>query len=81
MGTKLPAVSARRAADVAAVAELSDEAAPLLEPDSAPGDFVDALRGASKFADADRFLAHGLGRREAVWWACVCCRLAPDWCR
>ena len=78
MGTRLPAVSAARAADVAAAAELSPEAAALLGPDMAPGDYVDELRGRSLFADACRFLAFGLGRREAVWWACVCCRLAPD---
>lgn len=78
MATKLPAVSARKAADVATAAQLPPEAMALLAPDASPGDFVDALRGGERVPDALRFLAHGLGRREAVWWACVCCRLAPD---
>jgi hypothetical protein len=28
------------------------------------------------WTDAVRFLAHALPRREAVWWACTCARLA-----
>jgi hypothetical protein len=79
MGTRLPAVQARAAADIVPHVEgFTPESAALLRAEHAPGDFLDALAIAGKFPDAVRFLAHGLGRREAVWWACVCVRLAME---
>jgi hypothetical protein len=78
MATKLPAVEAKAAADIAAHFELSEAGAKLLQPRATPGEFLDALTGAGLFPDAINLLAHGLGRREAVWWACVCVRLAPE---
>lgn len=41
-------------------------------------DLVMAWLDASRFADAARFLAFALPKREAVWWACRCSRLAPN---
>jgi hypothetical protein len=81
MATHLAGVSARNAADVVPhVADLADEAKALLRPEHTPGQYLDALVAANRLPDAVRFLAHGLGRREAVWWACVCNRLVlePD---
>lgn len=41
-----------------------------------PRDFIGVLLGAKRHADAVRFLAHALPRRECVWWAWVCARKA-----
>jgi uncharacterized protein DUF6931 len=79
MATRLPGVTARTAAEIAPhVADLTPEGKAVLRPQHTPGDYLDALAAAGHLRDAVRFLAHCLGRREAVWWACVCCRLAPD---
>ena len=37
-----------------------------------------ALEYAGLWNDAVRVFAQALPRREAVWWACVCARAAPD---
>jgi len=42
-----------------------------------PRAFLTALLDAGKFGDAARYLAFALPKREAVWWACKCARLAP----
>jgi hypothetical protein len=72
-------VTARTAAEIAPhVSDLSPEAKAVLRAEQTPGEYLDALGGAGHLPDAVRFLAHCLGRREAVWWACVCLRLSPD---
>ncbi len=43
-----------------------------------PRAFLDALMGAAKYGDAARYLAFALPKREAVWWACRCARMAPN---
>lgn len=81
MATNLIGVTARGAAEIAPhVADLSPEAKAALTPALTPGQFLDALVVKSLYADAVRFLAHAIGRREAVWWACACNRqtLAND---
>lgn len=61
------------------VAELSDKAVALMKPDYHPREFIRLLADNKMFPDAVRFLAHGLPKREAVWWAWVCARRAdPD---
>jgi hypothetical protein len=45
-------------------------------PDAAAG--IEALTAAGRPADAARLAAHALPKREAVWWACMCARAAPD---
>ena len=62
------------AAEIAAVADLGDKAKALLQPDLPPESFVESLVGQGEFADAVRFLAHALPKREAVWWAWFCAR-------
>jgi hypothetical protein len=57
------------------VAELEDEARALLAPDvQSPRAFFSRLIEKGRQADAVRYLAHALPRREAVWWAWACSR-------
>ena len=67
-------MTAKFAAQIAPHVELSEDASALLTKDQAPGAYLDALVEAGLHMDAIQFLAHGLGRREGVWWACVCVR-------
>ena len=62
----------RHARDVADLCTLDDAARLLLAPDLSPADYLVALIGDGRHADAVRVLAHTLPPREAVWWACVC---------
>ena len=65
----------RGTAELSAVSDLGDEAKALLASDvPAPRAFVALLLGRELHADAIRFIAHALPRREAVWWAWVCAR-------
>jgi len=69
--------AARGTADLCAVADLSDDARALLAggaPPPPPKDFIARLAERNLQADAVRFLAHALPRRESVWWAWVCAR-------
>jgi hypothetical protein len=76
----LSKVVARSAAEVARLVELEEEAGAMLRPGMTPAQYLEALVGASLFPDAVKFLAAALPKRESVWWACVCSRLAlpPD---
>jgi hypothetical protein len=65
-----------KTASVAAVAELSEEAMGLLHPDIAPPDYVALLMAKKLYADAVRFLAHALPKREAVWWGWISAKRA-----
>jgi hypothetical protein len=65
-----------KTADVAAVAELGDEAMGLLRPDIAPQDYVALLMSKKLYADAVRFVAHALPKREAVWWGWISAKKA-----
>ncbi len=60
--------------DICAVAELTDKAVALMKPEYHPREFVQILTENKLFPDAVRFLAHGMPKREAVWWAWVCAR-------
>jgi hypothetical protein len=60
-----------KTAGIGDVAELGDEAMALLRPEMAPQDFVALLMSKKLYADAVRFLAHGLPKREAVWWGWI----------
>jgi hypothetical protein len=61
---------------ISTVAELGEEAMALLRPEMHPLDFVALLMEKALYADAVRFLAHALPKREAVWWGWVCARRA-----
>jgi hypothetical protein len=65
----------RGTADLCAAADLGDEARGLLEGGGPPPkEFIGRLVAANLHAEAVRFLAHALPRRECVWWAWVCAR-------
>jgi len=65
---------AKTAAEICSVAELGDDARALLRENQAPPEYLELLMEGGQFADAVRFLAHALPKREAVWWAWVCAR-------
>src|ERR1700734_4204920 len=65
-----------KTADVAAVAELSDEGTGLVRPEIAPQDYVALLMSKKLYADAVRFVAHALPKREAVWWGWISAKRA-----
>jgi len=74
---QLVRVPFEKAAQVCEIVELDDPALRLLRPGDAPRVFLDRLTKGGLFADAIRFLAHALPKREAVWWHCVSLRQAP----
>ena len=59
---------------VASVAELEDEALALLRPDIQPPEYINLLMENNLFADAVRFVAHALPKREGVWWGWICAK-------
>jgi hypothetical protein len=72
-----PPGPSRTAAELAAAAELGDDVTALLRSDDlrgGPREFLSVLIAKEQFAEATRFLAHALPRRECVWWAWVCAR-------
>lgn len=72
-------IKAERASEVCRLYTPEPDAAALLTLDDTPGDFLDRLIAQGRLADAARFLAFALPRREAVWWACLCARdMLPD---
>ena len=78
MGTELKRVTATMAVQITPHFEVTEGGRALLTPEQTPGDFLDALLAAELFHDAVNLLAHGLGRREGVWWACICARTALE---
>ncbi len=73
MGDETAKANVKTAA-IAAVAELEEQAASLVASGAAPAEYVGLLMQQKLQADAVRFLAHALPRREAVWWAWMCAR-------
>ncbi|MBL4866618.1 MAG: hypothetical protein JKY67_09620 [Pseudomonadales bacterium] len=68
--SQLKKVTAKKAADITQHYEMGEEAAPHLEKDISPFNFVKALLNAELYSEAVNFLAHALPKRESVWWAC-----------
>jgi hypothetical protein len=77
---ELAKVIAKTAAEVCQRAALGDEAKTLLRDGMTPRQLLEALMAGQLHADAARFLAHALPKREAVWWACLCAErvLGPE---
>jgi hypothetical protein len=71
------AAAAQTTEQLGSVCGLGDEARLLLRPGLPPREFVSLLMEHGHFADAARFVAHALPKREAVWWAWVCARRMP----
>ena len=72
-------MSPRPPADLCETCEidLDDAAAALLAGEPTASEFLRSLIEAELFEDAINYLAHGLPRREAVWWGCQCVRETP----
>src|SRR5262245_31551728 len=68
----LAKVAAKTAAEVCARLELGADARKLLQAGQTPRQFLDRLLEQQRYSDAAGFLAHGLPKREAVWWGCLC---------
>jgi hypothetical protein len=62
----------RPAADIAARAELGDEALKLLAPRAFAAEFFGLLLKDRHYPDAVKFLSAALTARGAVWWGCQC---------
>ena len=77
--SKLKKIQAKTAAEVCGKYEQAAEILPLLLENMSPKAFLDKLVENDRLQEANRFLAHALPKREAVWWACLCAREAlPD---
>ena len=74
----LTKVTAKLASEVCARFHLGAEAQPLLKSTHTPAQFLDVLVEKQQYLDAVKLLAHGLPKREAVWWACGCVKAAPE---
>jgi hypothetical protein len=61
-------------AQITSVAELEPPAQALQRPAFGPREYLGALIEEEHLADAVKFLAHLLPRREAVWWAWMCAK-------
>lgn len=75
-GDDLIRIEAKRASDLRPDFTPSDEAGALLTDGLSPSGFLSALIDSALFTDAEVFLAFALPRRESVWWASQCVRLA-----
>lgn len=73
-GGFLPKVRFSLAEHLCALLEPSEDAQSVLAPGQSGSDFILALAQQGHVIDAIRYLAVGLPRREAVWWACACRR-------
>lgn len=76
--TELQKIAKRNASETAEACDLEEEARTLLTTDLNATQYLDKLQEQKLFADATRFLAAALPKREAVWWACQCARSALD---
>lgn len=56
--------------------DLEEAAKALLNATLSPGQFLELLMANEHHADAVRFLARALPKREATWWACLAVRSA-----
>src|SRR5262245_1276129 len=74
MSTANKGAPSKTAAEICAKFPLSEPAAKLLRPDMQARPFLNLLIDQEHYADAVRFMAHSMPKREAIWWACLCIR-------
>jgi hypothetical protein len=72
----LTKVAAKTAAEICSRFELSEPARTLAQVGVSPAAYLEKLINERHFADAIRFLAYAMPKREAIWWATRCARLA-----
>lgn len=70
-------IANRTAAEICSDFEPQEEVRSHLSGKPMPHEFVNRLFHAGLYADATRFLAYGLPKRQTVWWACLCVRNVP----
>lgn len=58
--------------------EFEPEAGALVQGASDTLAAIARLEAGARLTDAVRLAAHALPKREAIWWACMCARGAPD---
>ena len=73
-------IAGRTAADICGDFELKEETNAYLSGEPTPEQFVQRLFRAKLYSDSTQFLAYGLPKRHAVWWACLCVRSVPACC-
>jgi hypothetical protein len=64
-----------KAADICRVGGMNKETSELAKEGQGALPFLEVLIAKERFPEAARFLAAGLPKREAIWWACKCIRL------
>jgi len=74
--TLLVKVPYKTAAEVCQVVDLREPSLVLLRPGQTPRQLLDSLLAREHYPDAIRFLTGALPPREAIWWGCLCLRLA-----
>lgn len=62
------------ATDICAGFRLTDRGRRLLQPGQTQRSFLAQLLRYELYSDALQFLAHGMPRRHAIWWGCLCAR-------
>jgi hypothetical protein len=72
----LTKIEAKTAAEICAGFELSEPAKSLARDGLLPAAFLERLIDGGHVRDALGFLARALPKREAIWWAARCARLA-----
>jgi hypothetical protein len=77
MSTENKPAAPTSAAEICRKFPLSEAAAKLLRADMKPQPFLDLLVEKQLHADAVRFFALTMPKREAIWWACLCSRPQP----
>ncbi len=75
---KLDKVQAATANEVCLSFDLDEEVTLLLQEDQTPAQFLQTLIDHAYLADAARFLAFALPKREAVWLACLAAHSVVD---
>ncbi|MGB0504278.1 MAG: DUF6931 family protein, partial [Thalassolituus sp.] len=75
--TALVKIQALTAAELLKEFELTEpDAQTIVVPDTAPQISIERLIEGGFYQDAIKLLAHGLPKRESVWWACLSARAA-----
>jgi hypothetical protein len=72
----LTKVAAKTAAEICGNYGLSKEAQQRLRADLTPPQFIEKLVEVEQYQDVFDFLAHGLPKEDAIWWACLSIRHA-----
>ena len=67
-------IARRPVNEICSYFEIQEEVKVHLSKEPSPERFVEKLVRAKLYTDATRFLAYGLPKKEAVWWACLCVR-------